>query len=153
MEGFIEEEAEHFFKPKAGGLVDRFRQEEARLRAAEQEKLHIDERVEERSYKAVKVAIQSPEVLSAGTISIAAGDAVLVLPLSPYRYRCCLQVVTATQSLILAKDKGAAISANGFVLSAGYLLYTHTRAQLWAFNDTTSIVQISFMSELYAPEG
>jgi hypothetical protein len=151
IEAAEEIEAE-LFPPKPGGLVDRHRQRKAAQRAAadlaEQEQVPV----EGPSYRAVKVAPESPEGLSAITYTIAEGGSAMILPNSPYRYRATVLVVTAVSTVILAKDSGGALGQNGFVLPAGLPLPLYSRAQLWAYNNSGQAVQVSVIAELYAPE-
>jgi len=148
-----EEIIEEAFPPKPGGLVDRHRQREAAKRAAEQEAENADEPIEQASYKAVKTASQSPEGFSAQTFTIAAGGTAQILPLSPYRYRAMVHVFTAASNITLAKDSGAALGGVGYTLQASDGPITlFTRAQVWAFNGTAGPVQVSVLSESYAPE-
>lgn len=148
------EELEHrVFSPKPGGIVDTWEKEQARKKAADAERLNADEPVEESTYKAVKVTPLSPEIIRAQTINLQAGDTGQVLPLSAYRSRAIISVVTVGGSVILAQDKGAAISGNGFLLPYGIApLEIKARAQLWAFNSSGAVVQVSVLSEIYAPE-
>lgn len=149
----VETVAEEFL-PKPGGAIDRFRQEEARRREAEKERENIDAKIEAPSYKAVKTATQSPEVFSAQTFTIAAGSNAMVLPLSKYRYRATITLVPQVTpvSAILAKDQGAAIGLNGFILQQGLLFTTNTRGQVWVQNTNAATIQVSVAAEIYAPE-
>lgn len=148
----IIEDVEDLFHPKPGGIVDRHRQERARREAAEQEAENVSQRVEEASYKAVKVAVQSPEVFSPAVFTIGPGGDAQILPLSRYRSRATILVVTAASSIILAKDNGASLSANGLPLPTGIPFTVNGRGQLWAHNPGGATVQVGVLSELYAPE-
>jgi len=108
--------------------------------------------VEQPAYRAVKVAPESPEVVSAITYTIASGGFAMILPNSPYRYRATGLVVTATSTVVLAKDSGQALGQAGFVLPSAVPLPVYSRAQLWAYNNSASAVQVSVIAELYAPE-
>lgn len=156
MDGFIDEiehDLEELFPPRPGGIVDRHRKKKAAEAAAAAEREHEDERVEEPAYRAVKVAPESPEVLSAITYSIGAGAYAQVLPLSPYRYRALVSVVTSSASVTLAKDSGAALGGVGFILAnANGIIPVYSRGQLWAYNAGGSTVQVSVLAEMYAPE-
>jgi hypothetical protein len=147
-----EEIIEEKFPPKPGGLVDRHRKREADRKAAEQEAENADEPIEQPSYRAVKVAAQSPEGFSAQTVTIAAGGNAQLLPLSPYRFRATILVVTAASSITLAKDSGAALGGVGFILPTGVPVPVYSRGQLFAFNPGAGSVQVSVMSEIYSPE-
>jgi hypothetical protein len=149
------QEAEHViqeFLPRPGGMIERFRQERARREETEHERENTDARIEAASYKAVKVAQQSPEVFIAITYTILAGGSAPILPLSPYRNRATILVITSAATVILAKDNGNAISGTGFALPVGIPLILTTRAQVYAFNNTGSTVQVSVITESYAPE-
>lgn len=53
--------------------------------------------------------------------------------------------------ILLAKDSGSAIGGNGFQLLYGQALTLHNRGQLYAFNSSASLIQVSVMASLYAP--
>lgn len=145
--------AELLFPPKPGGLIDRTRQERARRAQMLHEKENIDQRVEGASYKAVKTANQTPETFTAVTYTILPGGSAPVLPLNPYRNRSVIMVITAGGAVVLSKDNGNAISGAGFALPAGMQLVLTTRAQVYALNTSGSAtVQVSVLSEIYAPE-
>lgn len=91
--GDVVETVEEIFLPKPGGLIERAREDRARREAAQRQKENIDQRIEDRSYKAVKVAPQSPEIISGITVTVPAAGTVQLLPLSPYRYRASLLVI------------------------------------------------------------
>jgi hypothetical protein len=146
------EEINEMFPPKPGGLVDRYRQKAALERAREDEEKNLAEKIEQPSARAVKVAQQGPEILSLATFTIAAGGNAPILRGDPYRFRATILVITSGATVILCKDQGAAISANGATLPYGLPLPTSSRAQLYAYNNTAGIVQVSVIAELYAPE-
>jgi len=150
--GELISEVEHF-EPKPGGMIDRFHQESARRHEAERQRENIHERVEEASFKSVKVTQLMPEVFSATTFNIAAGGNALILPLSKYRYRASVMLVTPDPYVVLCKDQGAAIAGNGFTLPSGIIYPIMTRAQIWCFNPAgNGVIQLSVGAELYAPE-
>lgn len=148
-----DEAMDDLFPPRPGGLVHKHRQRVAAAQAEVQEDAQEQERIEQPSYKAVKVAPESPEVFTAITTTIAAGGTAPILPLNKYRYRAVIMVITTGGSAVLARDNGNAISGSGFVLPANVPLILMTRAQVWAFNNTGASVQVSVISESYAPEG
>lgn len=152
IEALEEVEAE-VFPPKAGGMVDRHRQRKAAEKAAQDQAEDAQVPIEQRAYRAVKVAPESPETVSAMTYTIAAGQSAMVLPQSPYRYRATVLVATSGATVTLAKDSGAALGGTGFMLPAGIPIPVYSRAQLWAFNGTGGAVQVSVLAEIYAPEG
>ena len=145
-------DVEELFPPKPGGLVDQWRKRKAAEAAAAQEAEQEAVPVEQPAYRAVKVAPESPEVVSPITYTIAPGASGMILPNSPYRYRATVLVVTSSATAILARDQGQAIGQNGFVLPAGVPLPLYSRAQLWAYNNTGSTIQVSVIAEIYAPE-
>lgn len=98
----IEDEIAVLFPPKPGGMVDRWRKEHAKRQAEEEEARNTSERVEERGYKAVKTVHLSPEVIAAIPITIPALTSALLLPLSPYRYRSTVNIVTPSVNGIQA---------------------------------------------------
>jgi hypothetical protein len=143
----VDEVEQFVFHPKPGGMVDRHRQERARREAAEAEAQNVSERVEEQSYKAVKVAPESPEVVACNSVNVPAGGTAQVLPGSPYRYRVTL---IASATVILGKDSSQALGGSGFPLPANVPLVLVTRSQLWAF--ATGAATVGVIAELYAPE-
>lgn len=160
IEALEEVEAE-LFPPKPGGLVDRHR----KRKALEAEKLNADEPVEERAYRAVKVAPESPESVAAMTYYVPAGGVVQVLPLSMYRHRATLLSATAGASLSAVRDQGAGLgavnaavdgtqgAAPGFYLPPSVPVVTFARGQLWVANLGSTAAYVSVLSEFYAPEG
>lgn len=148
----IDEVVEEAFPPKPGGLIDRHRQRKAAEQMQRDVAANEQERVEEASYKAVKVAPESPEIFSPQTFNIAVGGKALILPKSEYRYRSTVLVITAASTVILSKDEGQALGQNGGILPSGVPLPLFTRAQVWAYNNSAAVVQVSVFGEIYAPE-
>jgi hypothetical protein len=91
-----EELVNETFPPKPGGLVDRFRKKAAEEEARRDEEKNAAEPIEQRSYRAVKVAQQSPEVFAPTVYTILAGAYATILPLSPYRFRATILLTTPT---------------------------------------------------------
>lgn len=149
----VTHDVEELFPPRQGGLVDRARKRKADEEAKAREAENAAERIEERSVKAVKVAQEMPEVFVAQVINIGAGQAQRILPSNPYRYRAVVNVVTASSTVIIAKDDAAAYGQNGFYLAAGLNLPLNTRAQVWAYNPGDAVIQVSVLAESYSPEG
>lgn len=152
LETRVEDE---IFSPRPGGMVDTFRKREAALRAAEAEQQNTDQPVQERAYRAVKVALESPEVLSAQTITIQPGQFAMVLPQNPMRYRATVKFVSngsAQANAVVARDSSAALGRNGYMLSYGETLVTHTRAAVYVFNADTAAISVSVLAELYASQ-
>lgn len=159
--GEIEHDVEEF-APRVGGIVDRFRKEraaqEAKNKQAEQDK----ERIEERSFHAVKTAQESPEVFATSVVNVQAGATAMILPGSPYRFRATLTATATTAltaPLLIAKDSSQALGGIGFPLYAGsptvagQNLPLYGRGQLWVFNPAGNpTVSVSVISEIYAPE-
>lgn len=149
-----DEAVAELYPPRPGGLVHKHRQRVAAREAEVAEDENAAERIEQRAYKAVKVAPESPEIISAITYTIAAGGNALILSLNPYRYRAVINLLTASATVVLCKDQGAATGGVGYTISStNPLLSVFSRAQLWAFNNTGSTIQVSVMTESYAPEG
>jgi hypothetical protein len=88
-----EEEINELFPPKPGGLVDRYRKKAAEEEARRDEERNIAEKIEQSSYRAVKVAQQQPEVYASAVYTIGPGGTAQILPLRPHRFRA---VVIAT---------------------------------------------------------
>lgn len=150
----VEDAVAELFPPRPGGLVDRHRQRRAAELAREADAEHAAEPVEEPGYRAVKVAIESPEIISAITYTLAPGQSAMILPNSPYRSHAYVNLLFASSTtVVLAKDQGQAIGGAGYTLCNGNppLLVT-SRAQLWAYNNAAATVFVSVMAELYAPE-
>lgn len=165
----VEEAVEELFPPKEGGLVDRHRKRIAAQKAAADEAENAGEAIEERSYRAVKVAVEQPETLATQTIVIAAGSAVQILPAYAYRKRAVISVwpTGASQTPVVAmlsKDQGGVVNmipittaevpapGNQFFLANGQILSIESRAQLWAGNPTDAAIAVSVYSEFYGPE-
>lgn len=164
-----DEVLDEMFPPKPGGLVDRHRKRKAQEKAAEQQAQQEAEAIEERSYKAVKVAVEQPESLSAQSFVINAGGFTQILPAYMYRKRAVVSMAwsgagspTGSPVAILSKDQGALVSmpslsaglqpVGGFYLYTGLLLSVESRAQLWAGNPSAFPIVISVYSEFYGPE-
>jgi hypothetical protein len=148
VEGILESP----FHPKPGGMIDRHRKERARREEAQKEQENIDAGIEQSSYKAVKVAQQSPEIFAPQVISIAPGGCAQLLTANPYRFRATIIVQTAASTVVLAKDSGAASSANGPSIPTGLPLPLNGRGQLWGFNPGGAAIQVGVIAEIYAPE-
>jgi hypothetical protein len=146
------EDVEDLFMPRAGGIVDRHRQERARRAAAEADAQNRAEKIERPSFRSVKVAQTSPEVINPQTVTVPAGGVAMVLPNSPYRYKAVLLVSTTATSVLLAKDQSNALGGVGFTLPSGVPLTLDTRAQLWAYNVSGSAVAVSVIAMIYGPE-
>jgi hypothetical protein len=152
-EQVIEEIVEFPFKP--GGMIDRHYQEKARREALQKEREQAAEPIEESSYKAVKVAVLAPGVISAQTVPIGIGGNAMIAPAMPYRYAVTIMLVPITgqtPTIVLSKDQGQAISGIGFTLAAGIPVRFTTRAQMFAFNPSAQAVQVSVLAEIYGPE-
>lgn len=164
-----EELVEETFPPKPGGLVDRHRKRIADEKARQAEQENLDERVEEKSYRAVKVAIEQPESLAAQSFVIPAGGFTQILPGYSYRKRAVVTMAwsgagspTGSPVAILTKDQGGLVSMppitsglppiGGFYLYTGLLLVIESRAQMWAGNPGGFPIVVSVYSEFYAPE-
>ena len=153
-ENIVEEiikEVEEEFKPKPGGMVDTWRKDKARREEANRERENADEPVEEKGYRAVKTTQISPDGFSVNVVNIPAGGNAMILPKSDYRYRATIAVITAAQTIIIAKDAGAALQGVGFPLVQGANpLPLYGRGQLWA--SAVAATQVAVISELYGPE-
>jgi hypothetical protein len=142
------------FPHKPGGLVDQHRKREAARQAEIQVQEDADEPIQQRAYKAVKVAPESPESVSGQTFAIGPGQTAMILPSSAFRVSADVLVQPVTgqaPAVTLAKDSGAALGSVGFLLPAGLIKTFRTRGQVWASNATATTVQVSVMSEYYAP--
>lgn len=152
----VSEVGDELFPPKPGGLVDRYRQRKAAEEAQIEDEANAAERIEAPSYRAVKVAPESPEVLSAYTYTIAptSVSVVPILAANPYRHRAIINLVTASASVVITKDQSAALGGVGYTIaSANPLLSLFYRGQLWAYNPGGSSIQVSVLTESYAREG
>jgi hypothetical protein len=148
----VEEEIEEVFPPKPGGLVDRHRQKMATRHAEEQEALNTAERVEAPSYKAVKVAPDSPEVFAANTVNVPSGGNQMILPASPYRSRA---TIVTSSPILIGKDASQVTGGNGFPLAANTMLVVSARGQLWAYGGSATVpgaATVNVLAEIYAPE-
>jgi hypothetical protein len=148
----IIDEAEHLFTARPGGMIDSWHKNRARQEAAAREAANSAERIEEHGTYAVKTAAVSPEIFNAITYTIQPNGYAPILPMSMYRTRATALVITTGATAIIARDSGAAISGTGFTLPYGIPLVLTSRAQVYAFNNTASVVQVSVIAESYAPE-
>jgi hypothetical protein len=135
------------YQPKPGGMIDRHRQESARREAAQKEREQASEKVEERTYKAVKTIVLSPEVTNVNQVNIGAGATAMVLPNSPYRAHAWL---VASAAISLGKDQAQVTNGGGFPIAANTPFPVVSRAQLWAFAAGATVVNV--LTETYGPE-
>jgi hypothetical protein len=150
-----EELVEEAFPPRPGGLVDRHRKRVAQEQADAEEARNADHGIEQIAVRAVKIAQQSPESFATPVIPLAAGQIAMLLPANPYRYRAVLYVAANNSGFIqICKDKGAALSGNGFLLPAyANAVEMRTRGQVWGLNSSTDgTVVVYAIAEYYAPE-
>lgn len=148
----VVQDVEDFFPHKPGGMIDRMRKERARREAAQHEAENEAERVEEHSYKAVKVSVVQPEAFSTNTFIILPGGYAQILPLSPYRNRATVICSTPESTMVLAKDSSAALGGVGFPMPNGIPWPFNARAQLYAYNPGANPISVSVIVELNAPE-
>lgn len=139
------------YQPKPGGLIDRHRKERARREEAQQQQENIDAGIEQPSYKAVKVAPQSPELMATNVVTIAADSVALILPANPYRYSAMIMVNTANGEVIIGKDANAALG-NGFPIFQFAPFSVPGRSQVWGANPLGTAVQVTTIAFIYAPE-
>ena len=132
--------------------MDKWRKAEADRKARAEEAEHAAEPIEQRSFRSVKVAAQSPEILIPVSVTIPAGGKALLLSASPYRHRATILVATANATILLCKDENAATGGIGGILPSGICLQLATRAQLWASNPGGTAISVSVFAEVYAPE-
>jgi ribosomal protein S11 len=143
----IVQDVEDLFKPRAGGMVERAREERARRQAAEEAARNAAEPVQETAYKGVKVVILSPEITSTNVVNVLAGGTAMILPNSEYRYRATIK---ATAPATFCKDAGQALGAVGYPYAVTDPPFvTYSRAQLWVF--CAGATTVSIISESYAP--
>lgn len=140
------------FPAKPGGLVDQARKRKAAEAAKAEQDANAEQEIEERAYKAVKVALETPEVFNATSFNIAAGSYAMVLPADDFRDRAVVNLVTATATAVLAKDASNAAGQNGYTISTLVPLEIRSRGQVWAYNPGADLIQVAVMSETYAPD-
>jgi hypothetical protein len=114
----VVETVEEIFSPRPDGIVARHRAERDRKAAIAQENANVQERIEEHSFKAVKVAQVQPETFTVNVLTIPAGGNAMVLPLSPYRYRATIAV-----------SAPAAISIGSPAMPASTIAYQNNSTQ------------------------
>jgi hypothetical protein len=148
----IVDTVEEIFPAKPGGMVTRHRDERARREAAEHEAENIAERIEEASYKAVKVAQIKPNITVTNSFIIPAGGNAQILPLSKYRFYATVVVVTAASSVLLSESPTKATGGIGFPLATAVPQPINSRAQLYAFNPGGTAVTVAVLVEVYEPE-
>ena len=155
-EGPIEEvveAVEHVFMPKPGGMIDSWHKERARREAAQREAENAAEKVQEGAAYAVKVTQLQPEITAVNIVTIAPGGNAMLLPNGPYRYRASIAVITATSTVLLAKDQNQATGGIGFPqTTTNPPFITNSRAQLWGSNPGGATIQVAILAELYAAE-
>lgn len=139
------------FQPRPGGMIDEHRKAKARREEAAREREDAAEPIEEHSYQAVKVAQIQPETVAINIITIPAGGNAAILPMSPYRARADITVVTAASTVLLAKDTNQATGLIGFPITTGQIKTVLARAQVYASNPGGSAVQVAVFVELEAP--
>jgi hypothetical protein len=146
----LPEEIEQAFQPKPGGMVDTLRKQRAQAEADAQQAEHEREEIQERASKAVKVAVESPEQVSATTFNLAPGGSALILPASDFRSSAKILVNTSGGEVYLSPMQNSAEGSYGFLLPAGLLLPVSTRGLLYAANPGATAVQVSVIAESYA---
>ena len=151
------------FPPKPGGLIDRARKEEAARKAAiKQVEEEVADKIEDRAYRAVKVADEMPEDASAHTFVVSDASGIQRL-LGQDMLRRRAVVLTLDQPVVIATGLAeasdsnnpaagtAAVSASGFVLPINVPLVLETRHEIWVTPTSATATRVSVLVEKYAP--
>ena len=88
-----------------------------------------------------------------GTYYVPPGDGIAVTyTVAPTWSWAPVYAPASMNQVILARDSGAALSGNGFAVRESVPAELRTRGQVYAYNPGTVTVQVSVLSEIYAPE-
>lgn len=163
LEEKVLDDVAELFPHKPGGLIDRARKEEAARKAAiKQVEEEVADKIEDRAYRAVKVADEMPEDASAHTYVVSDASGVQqLLGQDMLRRRATIltldQPVVIASSLAEASDTNnpaagsAAVSASGFVLPVNVPLILETRHEIWVTPTSATATRVSVLTEAYAP--
>lgn len=142
-------DAEQYFPPRPGGLVDTARKQAAAAAAqAAVPEVYVPVKV-----PPVTVKNQGPGLFAPKTVTVAAGGSAMAMPADPHRTLGILNLTSASGSVVIARDRASADTGTGFTLLAGQAMVplTHTR-EVWLHNPGTGTVQVSVLTESYESE-
>jgi len=139
------------FQPRPGGLVDTARKQRARQQSAAQAQAEKDAEPKPRKQRPIPVKIKQPDDWGARTITLAEGQSIQAMPADPNRKRGKVNLLTASASVLIAKDRSAADSGTGYTLQSGQPPeeFEHTR-EVWLNNPGASSIQVSVYTESYS---
>lgn len=144
-----DDQVQTYFPPVPGGLVDTAR----KRAAAEQEQAAQVSETGPGKVPPVTVKIREPDLFAAKTMAVAAGASAQAMPADPNRKRGVLHLVTASASLVVARDRSGADTGTGYTLQSADppLELGHTR-EVWVSNPGGDLVQVSVLTESYETE-
>lgn len=135
------------FPPRPGGMVDTARKQAQ----AATEDAPAGVEVQDQGYAAIRVVSQAADTFAARSVNVGVGATALLLPEDRNRKRATILVATATSTVVLSQSSGNADNGKGFVLPTGVPLPVEGKGMLYVNNPGASVVQVSVLSELYAP--
>jgi hypothetical protein len=143
----IETDVEELFPPKPGGMVD-----SARKAATASSPVDAPEvEVQDQGYAAIRVVPQAADSFAARSLNVPGGGTAILLPEDRNRKRATVLVATASSTVVLSQSSGNADNGKGFTLPTGVPLPVEGKGMLYVNNPGTTVVQVSVLSELYAP--
>jgi len=144
----MSEELEQF-PPRPGGMVDTARK--AAGNAVDAVDAPVDVEVQDQGYAAIRVVPQASDTFAARSVNVPVGGTVLLLPEDRNRKRATILVATTSATIVLSQSSGNADNGKGFVLPTGVPLPVEGKGMLYVNNPGAAVVQVSVLSELYAP--
>lgn len=144
------ESPELHFPPKPGGLVDTARRQAEASANAQAAAAPVPT---VRKVPPVTVKVREPDLFAAKTMNIAAGASALAMPADPNRKHGALNLLTASASVIVARDRSGADTGTGYTMQSGNppLELGHSR-EVWLHNPGDAAVQVSVLTESYESE-
>jgi len=145
---------EDLYPPRPGGLVDTARKTKAAQESAARDQAEKDAAAKPRKTKPVTVKIRQPNLFGAKTINLAEGQSTMAMPADPNRKRGKLNLLTASASVLIARDRSSADMGSGYTLMSGQPPeeFEHTR-EVWVNNPSNSTsIQVSVYTESYDQE-
>jgi hypothetical protein len=143
------EDAEAYFPPVPGGRVDTARKQAA----ARHDQAAAVPEAAPRKARPITVKVREPDMFGTKTITLAAGAISQAIPADPNRKRGMLNLITASASVVVARDRAGADTGTGYTLVSANppLEIGHTR-EVWLSNPGGSAVQVSVLTESYSQE-
>lgn len=144
--------SEELFPPKKGGMVETARRAVEDVEDAVEGLDDLEKAgVADQDYPAIRVTSQAADTFAARSLNVPAGATAILLPEDRNRKRATVIVVTASSTIVMSQSSGNADNGKGFVLPTGVPLPVEGKGMLYVNNPGASVVQVSVLSELYAP--